>query len=75
MFFYNPSTRTSVWDRPEELVGRADVNKLIGNPPEECALAVTPQQSTAANISLKRDHEEDETNVAKKSKSDNAEVG
>lgn len=33
VFFYNPSTRTSVWERPEDLVGRADVDK---------AVAVTP---------------------------------
>lgn len=35
VFFYNPSTRTSVWVRPEELLGRADVDKAISTPPEQ----------------------------------------
>ncbi len=34
VFFYNPSTRTSVWERPPELYGRADVDVLVSKPPE-----------------------------------------
>lgn len=33
VFFYNPSSRTSVWERPEELVGRADVDKAVSSKP------------------------------------------
>lgn len=33
VFFYNPSTRTSVWERPEDLVGRADVDKAVASTP------------------------------------------
>lgn len=33
VFFYNPSTRTSVWERPEELVGRPDVDKVVSTAP------------------------------------------
>nr|CAD7392516.1 unnamed protein product [Timema cristinae] len=44
VFFYNPSSRTSVWERPEELIGRADVDKMVGNPPE----SVTSQVAAAA---------------------------
>lgn len=33
VFFYNPSTRTSVWERPEDLVGRADVDKAVSATP------------------------------------------
>lgn len=33
VFFYNPSTRTSVWERPEDLVGRADVDKAVAQTP------------------------------------------
>lgn len=37
VFFYNPSTRTSLWERPEDLIGRADVDKLtVGPPGEKC---------------------------------------
>lgn len=35
VFFYNPTTRLSMWDRPEELVGRADVDKHIQEPPHK----------------------------------------
>lgn len=35
VFFYNPSTRTSLWERPEELLERADVDKAVGTPPEQ----------------------------------------
>jgi transcription elongation regulator 1 len=29
VFFYNPTTKTSVWERPPELVGRADVSEMM----------------------------------------------
>lgn len=35
VFYYNPSTRTSVWERPEDLVGRADVDKAVSTTPEQ----------------------------------------
>lgn len=35
VFFYNPSTRTSVWERPEDLLEREEVDKAINNPPEQ----------------------------------------
>ena len=38
MFFYNPTTRLSMWDRPEELIGRADVDKNIQEPPHKRGL-------------------------------------
>ena len=34
VFFYNPSTRTSLWERPEELAGRADVDKIVQKQPD-----------------------------------------
>lgn len=33
VFFYNPSTRTSVWERPTALYGRNDVDALLAHPP------------------------------------------
>lgn len=38
VFFYNPTTRLSMWDRPEDLVGRADVDKIIQEPPHKRGL-------------------------------------
>ncbi|XP_056910401.1 transcription elongation regulator 1 isoform X2 [Takifugu flavidus] len=35
VFFYNPTTRLSMWDRPEELIGRSDVDKHIQEPPHK----------------------------------------
>uniref|UniRef100_A0A336LIW6 CSON011127 protein n=1 Tax=Culicoides sonorensis TaxID=179676 RepID=A0A336LIW6_CULSO len=34
VFFYNPSTRTSLWERPAELANRADVDKAMKTLPE-----------------------------------------
>ncbi|KAH8380690.1 hypothetical protein KR009_002199 [Drosophila setifemur] len=44
VFFYNPSTRTSVWDRPEELMNREDVDKAVNDRPEQLK---TPQEKSA----------------------------
>ncbi|XP_054907608.1 transcription elongation regulator 1 isoform X2 [Poeciliopsis prolifica] len=38
VFFYNPTTRLSMWDRPEELVSRSDVDKHIQEPPHKRGL-------------------------------------
>ncbi|CAG08861.1 unnamed protein product, partial [Tetraodon nigroviridis] len=38
VFFYNPTTRLSMWDRPEELIGRSDVDKHIQEPPHKRGL-------------------------------------
>ncbi|KAK8726208.1 hypothetical protein OTU49_010422, partial [Cherax quadricarinatus] len=35
VFFYNPTTKTSVWEKPPDLVDRADVDKMVNNPPAE----------------------------------------
>ena len=35
VFFFNPSKRISVWETPEELKGRADVERLLERPPNE----------------------------------------
>lgn len=49
VFFYNPSSRTSVWERPEDLLGRSDVDKMVAAPPDaasagnkDAANAATP---------------------------------
>lgn len=35
VFFFNPSKRISVWETPDELKGRADVERLLEKPPGE----------------------------------------
>lgn len=73
VFFYNPSSRTSVWERPEDLVGRADVDKMLATPPD----VLVPPQGQAGkpeNSSLKRTESEssdsEEGTPAKKPKKD-----
>ncbi|XP_073830880.1 uncharacterized protein [Musca autumnalis] len=55
VFFYNPSTRTSVWERPEELLEREEVDKAINNPPEQLKSLVNANKTNAA----KEEHEEE----------------
>ncbi|XP_050092686.1 transcription elongation regulator 1 isoform X2 [Anopheles aquasalis] len=35
VFYYNPSTRTSVWERPDDLKDREDVDKAVLVPPQQ----------------------------------------
>uniref|UniRef100_A0A1B0CG15 Putative transcription elongation regulator 1 isoform x1 rhagoletis zephyria n=1 Tax=Lutzomyia longipalpis TaxID=7200 RepID=A0A1B0CG15_LUTLO len=48
VFFYNPSTRTSVWERPEDLLERADVDKAVSTPPEQLASSVSSGADSVA---------------------------
>ena len=51
VFFFNPSTRQSVWERPIELKNRPDVDNLMKAPPkpeDSQAPSQQPQTSTAA---------------------------
>ncbi|XP_060740597.1 transcription elongation regulator 1a isoform X2 [Tachysurus vachellii] len=71
VFFYNPTTRMSMWERPEELVGRADVDKSIQEPPHKRgqdngpkSVIVKQEQELAAT----EDTSEDEPSSAKKRK-------
>ncbi|MCI4386746.1 hypothetical protein PGIGA_G00066070 [Pangasianodon gigas] len=71
VFFYNPTTRHSMWDRPDELVGRVDVDKYIQEPPHKKTL--DDSKKTAPGIN-KEDPEasteetQDEPSKAKKRK-------
>ncbi|CAF3665637.1 unnamed protein product [Adineta steineri] len=45
VFFFNPTSRTSLWDRPEELKGRSDVDEMI-------RAAMPQQESTDSNRTI-----------------------
>lgn len=51
VFYFNPSTKTSVWDRPSSLRERKDVDDLISKPPPPpaSAQATTSSQTQKAN--------------------------
>lgn len=61
-FFYNPSQRASVWERPEDLQGRADVDKMVQEPPDSHSKASEKK-------------EEDDEPQAKKQKLDKDDSG
>lgn len=72
VFFYNPSSRTSVWERPEELLKRTDVDKMVQNAPD--ALASTTKIEGNKTPPKKRSSDdsesENEETPAKKAKLD-----
>ncbi|GFO13671.1 transcription elongation regulator 1, partial [Plakobranchus ocellatus] len=58
-FFYNPSQRLSVWEKPEDLQNRPDVDKLLSSKPD-----AKPGEKR------KEEKEEEEEQQAKKKKTD-----
>lgn len=59
VFFYNPSTRTSVWERPEDLIGNADVDKAVAMAPDQAgtnnATSVTKEEKPNQQIDMVTD--------------------
>lgn len=77
VFFYNPSSRTSVWERPEDLLGRSDVDKMVSMPPDALApnkenVNKTPQKTKRPG-SDESDSEEGETPAKKTKKEESSE--
>ncbi|KAG7329288.1 hypothetical protein KOW79_007462 [Hemibagrus wyckioides] len=71
VFFYNPTTRMSMWERPEELVGRADVDKSIQEPPHKRGQDNGPKSvivKQEQELTVTEDTSEDEPSSAKKRK-------
>ncbi|KAI8492876.1 transcription elongation regulator [Branchiostoma belcheri] len=65
VFFYNPTTRLSLWERPEELLGRTDVDRLIMEPPhvkkdEEAGIKNKNEETSEEEPKLKKKKLEDE---------------
>ncbi|XP_031427813.1 uncharacterized protein LOC105902382 isoform X2 [Clupea harengus] len=75
VFFYNPTSRISLWDRPAELVGRADVDKYIQEPPhkktpEDGPKPVVTREIKEEEPAREESGEEEEPVQAKRKKSD-----
>ncbi|XP_045467294.1 transcription elongation regulator 1 isoform X2 [Harmonia axyridis] len=75
VFFYNPSSRTSVWERPEELLKRTDVDKMVSEPPDILSGAnntnkveVVRSPGKTKRSSDDSDSEAEEENLPKKKK-------
>uniref|UniRef100_V5GT16 Transcription elongation regulator 1-like protein n=1 Tax=Anoplophora glabripennis TaxID=217634 RepID=V5GT16_ANOGL len=72
VFFYNPSSRTSVWERPDELLKRTDVDKMVSNPPDALGsvkpdITKTPPKKRTSDDS---DSDQEETPAKKARKED-----
>lgn len=63
VFFYNPSTRTSVWERPDDLKERADVDKAISVPPQQL-LGNVPAKEQPAEVAAVAAHNSKTSAVA-----------
>lgn len=61
VFFYNPSSRTSVWERPEELLKRSDVDKMVSTPPDALAAAAAKPESVENKTPVKSKRSSDES--------------
>uniref|UniRef100_A0A8C2PRW5 Transcription elongation regulator 1 n=1 Tax=Cyprinus carpio TaxID=7962 RepID=A0A8C2PRW5_CYPCA len=66
VFFYNPTTRLSMWERPEELVGRVDVDKAIQEPPHKRGL--DNSHKLGKEFAVAEDIPDDEPSKAKRRK-------
>ncbi|KRT84883.1 hypothetical protein AMK59_601 [Oryctes borbonicus] len=60
VFFYNPSSRTSVWERPEDLIGRSDVDKMVSTPPDALATQNKEVNKTPAKRQASDDSESEQ---------------
>ncbi|XP_076024767.1 transcription elongation regulator 1-like isoform X4 [Genypterus blacodes] len=75
VFFYNPTTRLSMWDRPEELVGRSDVDKHIQEPPHKRGLednkkTVVNKEELEVALAAEESQDEEPTKAKKRKKED-----
>lgn len=50
VFFFCPSTKTSVWERPEDLKGRADVDKAVSTIPEQLKSEQSPIENDSEKL-------------------------
>uniref|UniRef100_A0A3Q2Y2B3 Transcription elongation regulator 1 n=1 Tax=Hippocampus comes TaxID=109280 RepID=A0A3Q2Y2B3_HIPCM len=75
VFFYNPTTRLSMWDRPDELQGRADVDKHIQEPPhkrgpDDARRTVFSKEEPEASPAADDAHDEEPSKAKKRRKDD-----
>ncbi|CAG4958341.1 unnamed protein product [Colias eurytheme] len=76
VFFYNPTARLSVWERPAQLLGRKDVDAAVAQPPHLAQprkdTAVTTPSKTNGELKRGIDSDSESDTDVKKSKKDDA---
>ncbi|XP_071488136.1 transcription elongation regulator 1-like [Diadema antillarum] len=59
VFFYNPSTRQSLWERPEELLGRTDVDRMVLESPPQSEEELKQEEKKEETKTEPKEEEED----------------
>ncbi|NXP10520.1 TCRG1 regulator, partial [Thinocorus orbignyianus] len=74
VFFYNPTTRLSMWDRPDDLIGRADVDKIIQEPPHKKGMEEGKKLTREEHESAEDANEDEPIKIKKRKKDDNKDM-
>nr|XP_016851031.1 PREDICTED: transcription elongation regulator 1 isoform X2 [Anolis carolinensis] len=74
VFFYNPTTRLSMWDRPDDLIGRADVDKIIQEPPHKKGMDDGKKQIKEEHEMLEETNDDEPIKAKKRKKEDNKDI-
>ncbi|NXI49498.1 TCRG1 regulator, partial [Chloroceryle aenea] len=74
VFFYNPTTRLSMWDRPDDLIGRADVDKIIQEPPHKKGMEEGKKLMREEHESTEDANEDEPIKIKKRKKDDNKDI-
>uniref|UniRef100_A0A8C0FT00 Transcription elongation regulator 1 n=1 Tax=Bubo bubo TaxID=30461 RepID=A0A8C0FT00_BUBBB len=76
VFFYNPTTRLSMWDRPDDLIGRADVDKIIQEPPHKKGMEEGKKLSKIReeHEATEEANEDEPIKIKKRKKDDNKDI-
>ncbi|KAM6056458.1 transcription elongation regulator 1 isoform 5-T5 [Chlamydotis macqueenii] len=74
VFFYNPTTRLSMWDRPDDLIGRADVDKIIQEPPHKKGMEEGKKLIREEHESIEEANEDEPIKIKKRKKDDNKDI-
>ncbi|XP_063148443.1 transcription elongation regulator 1 isoform X6 [Candoia aspera] len=74
VFFYNPTTRLSMWDRPDDLIGRADVDKIIQEPPHKKGMDEGKKQIKEEHEMLEETNDDEPVKAKKRKKEDNKDI-
>ncbi|KAJ7395370.1 transcription elongation regulator 1 [Pitangus sulphuratus] len=70
VFFYNPTTRLSMWDRPDDLIGRADVDKIIQEPPHKKGMEEAKKLIREEHEAAEEANEDEPIKIKKRKKDD-----
>ncbi|XP_078488071.1 transcription elongation regulator 1 [Ciona intestinalis] len=62
VFFFNPTTKLSLWEKPNDLIGRLDVDRILADPPHKRKL----EEETSDPVTLSQEPMSDQPQLKKK---------